>query len=306
MPTSLAQSAALDDLAQLLCDFLPGSRPPYADQGLSFGGVAAELGLSRYWSGGSKHPAIRRLLEGVLTSGTGRFTDLIVKIVERSITYRKRSNPLTRAEIDRLNALLLKVSVKIPALHDQSFLGSLAQNSQSSTSTSRVVVNPTALAALEKRSLELAALQPSPRGFAFEQFLSDLFSLYELAPRGSFRLVGEQIDGSFQIGSEVYLLEAKWENTLCGNAELLTFSGKVERKAQWSRGLFVSYTGFTKEGLQAFAHKPTNIICMDGLDLHHILSGKIHLVEAIERKARRAAETSNAFVPIRSLFPSVI
>jgi hypothetical protein len=37
---SLAQQAALDDLAQHLYDFLPGKAHPYADQSLSFPGVA--------------------------------------------------------------------------------------------------------------------------------------------------------------------------------------------------------------------------------------------------------------------------
>ncbi len=58
---SLRRGVALDDLAQHFYehDYLPGSLPPYADQRLSFPGVAAELGLERYWRGGSKRPAIR-------------------------------------------------------------------------------------------------------------------------------------------------------------------------------------------------------------------------------------------------------
>ena len=71
--TTLEQGLALDDLAQRLYEFLPGKPHPYGDQTLSFPGVAAELGLAGYWGGGSKQPAIRRLLEGVLNSGTGLF-----------------------------------------------------------------------------------------------------------------------------------------------------------------------------------------------------------------------------------------
>ncbi|MEO7863120.1 MAG: hypothetical protein ABIU05_22330, partial [Nitrospirales bacterium] len=58
-------------------------------------------------------------------------------------------------------------------------------------------------------------------GYAFEGFLSALFAAYGLAPRGSFRLQGEQIDGSFQIQRDTYLLEAKWQASLIGNADLL-------------------------------------------------------------------------------------
>jgi hypothetical protein len=98
--------------AQRLYDFLPGKPHPYGYQTLSFPGVAAEFGLAGYWRGGSKQPAIRRLLERVLNSGTGRFSALIAKIVERSLTYRKRSNPVTRDEIERLNAALLAARVQ--------------------------------------------------------------------------------------------------------------------------------------------------------------------------------------------------
>jgi hypothetical protein len=93
---------------------------------LTFGYWTSFFGLSQFWTGGSKQPAIRHLLEGVLNSGTGRFSKLIIKIVERSITYRKRKDPLTRAEIERLNELLLKIGFKIPELHDPAFLGTFA------------------------------------------------------------------------------------------------------------------------------------------------------------------------------------
>jgi hypothetical protein len=166
--------------------------------------------------------------------------------------------------------------------------------------------SPQALQNLNDRLLKLSTLKPQNRGFAFERFLTDLFTVYNLDPRRSFRLTGEQIDGSFQLQQEIYLLEAKWQDERTGQADLLTFAGKVDGKAQWSRGLFVSYSGFTEDGLQAFARgRRTSIICMEGLDLAQILSGCLDLVEVIERKKRRAAETGSAFVPVRDLFMSV-
>jgi hypothetical protein len=159
---------------------------------------------------------------------------------------------------------------------------------------------------LNSRLLKLTSMRAQERGFAFERFLSDLFALYELDPRRSFRLVGEQIDGSFELPPDTFLLEAKWHDAKVGQADLLTFSGKVEGKAQWSRGLFVSYSGFTDEGLEAFARgRRTSIVCMEGLDLAHTLSGGLNLIDVIQRKKRRAAETGSAFVPVRSLFMSV-
>ncbi len=153
----------------------------------------------------------------------------------------------------------------------------------------------------------MSMLNHHNRGFAFEKFLSELFSAYGLAPRSSFRLRGEQIDGSFDLPPETFLVEAKWHSEKIGQADLLAFSGKVEGKAQWTRGVFISYSGFTEDGLHAFARgRSTSIVCVDGLDLHHVLSSGLNLVDVIQKKKRRAAETGNAFVPVRDLFASVM
>lgn len=139
------------------------------------------------------------------------------------------------------------------------------------------------------------------RGLAFETFLRDLFNAFGLDARDAFKLRGEQIDGSFVLENETYLLEAKWQGPLCGNAELHTFHGKVEQKAAWTRGLFVSQSGFTVDSLHAFG-RGKRVICMDGLDLHDALSRELPLDEVLRRKVRRAAETGAAFARVRELF----
>ncbi|WP_260691845.1 hypothetical protein [Rhizobium leguminosarum] len=57
--------------------------------------------------------------------------------------------------------------------------------------------------------LQVTSLAPHARGYAFEGFLRDLFNAFALAAQDPFRLRGEQIDGSFLLGSDTYLLEAK-------------------------------------------------------------------------------------------------
>src|SRR5262249_1204832 len=134
------------------------------------------------------------------------------------------------------------------------------------------------------------------RGFAFEKFLMDLFHYFDLTPKAPFRLCGEQIDGSFACGMETYLMEAKWHDAAIGQAPLLVFKGKVESKAAWSRGMFISYSGFTPEGIKAFSlGRATNIIGMSGQDLFFILEGRVALREIILTKARRAAETGQFY-----------
>lgn len=163
-------------------------------------------------------------------------------------------------------------------------------------------ISPTILEEFKQRLIEISKLEPQPKGFAFEKFLNDLFNAHELAPRGSFRLTGEQIDGSFELNSDVYLLEAKWQTKQTSQDDLLVFRGKVESKSTWTRGLFVSDSGFTEDGLTAFSKgKATNIIGMTGQDLFFILSGEIPLQDAISLKARRAAETGEFYVSVYDL-----
>jgi restriction endonuclease Mrr len=102
---------------------------------------------------------------------------------------------------------------------------------------------------------------------------------------------------------ETYLIEAKWQATPTGVADLHTFHGKLDQKAAWTRGLFVSNSGFTEDGLIAFG-RGKRVICMDGLDLFDTLSRELPLNHVLESKVRRAAETGFPFARVRDLFPA--
>lgn len=147
----------------------------------------------------------------------------------------------------------------------------------------------------------LPSLDPHPRGFAFEKFLKALFDAFGLEARDPFRITGEQIDGSFLLSNETYLLEAKWQTSPCDAGDLHVFHGKIEQKAAWTRGLFISNSGFSEEGLKAFG-RGKRVICMDGYDLYEILTRDLNLTEVLHRKVRRAAETGAFFVRVRDLF----
>lgn len=158
------------------------------------------------------------------------------------------------------------------------------------------------IAKIKTELIQVSSLAPHARGYAFEAFLKRLFDAFGLAAQEPFRLRGEQIDGSFQLASEIYLLEAKWQGQPVGVADLHTFHGKIEQKAAWTRGLFVSNSGFTEDGLAAFG-RGKRVICVDGLDLYEMLDREIPLTRVLERKVRRAAETGSPFIRVRDLFP---
>src|ERR1700722_8082088 len=297
---SFREIQAVEDLADLLYDFLPGS----GNTRTAFPLAAAQASVGDLWVPGSKRPAIVQLLTATLEQRRSCFTKLIIAIVRQAMTYRRgKGNPLSREEIDRLNSLLPGVQFKIPELLDPSFLSSFGSpKAADPTPQASSTLSATKAQELASLLVEITKLDPQARGLRFEGFLNELFAGFGLAPRGSFRLVGKQIDGSFKLHGQTYLVEAKWHGPQIGFADLMTFSGKVAGKASWSRGLFVSNSGFTAEGLEAFTRgRQTNLICADGLDLYEVLSRRVSLIDVLNEKARRAAETNRAFVAVRDL-----
>ncbi|HBA2995822.1 TPA: restriction endonuclease, partial [Escherichia coli] len=148
---------------------------------------------------------------------------------------------------------------------------------------------------------EMKSLPPHPRGFRFEAWLAELFSIFKLAPRSSFRNTGEQIDGSFRLNDEFYLMEAKWHQKRTSAADLHVFEGKLSTKATWTRGVFISWMGFTPEGLTAFG-KGKRVICVSGYDLYHSLNHRIPLPDLLDAKTRHAAETGEPYAEFDRLY----
>lgn len=299
---NLSDEQCIEDLGDLLYNFLPGS----GNSRTSFPIAASKAQVEDFWIAGSKRPSLVQLLSSTFSERSHKFSPLILAIVRQSMTWRRgKGDPLTRREIETLNKLLAHISLKIPELNEKAFLDSLYVET---TPAEEQTPPPTATLSngiadiLSKRLLGLFELPAQKRGYEYEKFLTELFTAYNLAPRSPFRLTGEQIDGSFKLGGDTYLVEAKWQAGQTGQADLLTFSGKVSGKATWSRGVFISNSGFTQEGLAAFGSgRQTNIICMDGLDLHEVVHHRLSFVDVIEEKLRRAAETNRAFVSIRDL-----
>ena len=86
-----------------------------------------------------------------------------------------------------------------------------------------------------------------------------------------------------------------------GASDLRAFNGKVEEKAAWTRGLFVSESGFSEDGLFAFG-RGKRVVCMDGLDIYEMLQKQIRFADVMSRKVRHAAETGNPFGRVNDLF----
>lgn len=315
---SLKESRAVADLAEFLYDFLPGSGYSKWKGHVSFKTVAAKVGVGDFWQSGSKIPMITALLQSTLEHRGHLFEPLILEIVRAGIIYRdKQGNPLRPEDIDTINGLILEVGFKFPDLWDPDFRNSLSidgtQRAQElvDQAIKEERIKESAQSKKVKQILELkdqyfALYNESDRqkaGLVFEKVLNHLFALHGLAPREPFRVVGEQIDGSFELDHETYLLEAKWHKDPLPEGDLLTFRGKIEGKSAHTRGVFISISGISDEAKQAIVHgKQPTFFAMDGYDMTMVLSEDIGLVEFLRQRRRILAEEGLVVVPYQELW----
>jgi hypothetical protein len=318
MTLKLKDSRVVADIAELMYDFLPGSGNQRWKGHVSFKTIAEKVGVGAFWQAGSKTPMIVALLERTLEHRRDRFEPLIVEVVRAAIPYRqKQGNPITPAIIDKLNGLILEVGFKFPALWDPDFRKALASDS-SDRARERVdeVLAEERIKESEReaRTLQLEDLkrryfaldQESDRqsaGRALESVLNNLFNLNGLSPREPFRVVGEQIDGSFELDHEVYLIEAKWEKKACPEADLLVFREKVEGKSKYTRGVFISINGVTLEAKDAITRgKQPVFFIVDGYDVLMLLEDRIDLNTFLRQRRRILGEEGAVSVPFPELF----
>jgi Restriction endonuclease len=144
-----------------------------------------------------------------------------------------------------------------------------------------------------------AALDRQQSGYGLEDLLYRIFDLFELQPRGPFRLAGEQIDGAFVHEATDFLLEAKWQKSPANLEALRDLDGAVASNLDNTLGLFISIHGFTPEALDRYrqGNRP-RIVCMDGADLMAVLEGQIDLNDLLRRKRAIASQRGEVFTPI--------
>ncbi|XOV68691.1 MAG: restriction endonuclease [Fluviicola sp.] len=147
----------------------------------------------------------------------------------------------------------------------------------------------------------VSSSDPQKRGFQLEKLLKDLFTLFDLDPKASFRIVGEQIDGMFTFENSDFLLEAKWHQSPVDIGSLDSFSGKLGRRLENTLGLFISINGFSSDAIQAHSTGRRLMILMDGSDLMAVLEGRIDLIQLLIRKRRYAAQTGNIYLGIHEI-----
>ena len=147
----------------------------------------------------------------------------------------------------------------------------------------------------------LSSQNAQNRGYQLEALLRDLFTLFDLDPKASFKVTGEQIDGAFTFQTTDYLLEAKWQQAPVDAADLDSLAGKLTRKLDNTLGLYLSVNGYSDGGVRQHSSGRRLMILMDGSDLMAVLEARIDLLQLLLRKRRHAAQTGNIYLHLHEI-----
>jgi hypothetical protein len=140
------------------------------------------------------------------------------------------------------------------------------------------------------------------RGYALERIIGTMLDSQGLRPRLSYRIQGEQIDGSFRVERQYFLLEAKWHSKPKSASDIYDLQGKVEGKLRGTLGVFISLSGFTEKTPETLVRgKALTVILFDQDDFEAALSPDIGFLHILDAKLRAAAEQGVAFFPFRSI-----
>ncbi|MFH1674380.1 MAG: restriction endonuclease [Pseudomonadota bacterium] len=138
-------------------------------------------------------------------------------------------------------------------------------------------------------------------GYSLEDLLKELFALFEIEYKKSYRTETQQIDGCFQFEAFHYLVEAKWRQNMPTEQEIGGFKQKVDTKLESTRGIFISIPGFRPEVIDQFSKRGGNIILMDGTHLIEVLEGRFDLKDIIRAIIESAAQKGIAYAPVSKL-----
>ena len=152
-----------------------------------------------------------------------------------------------------------------------------------------------------KRLIDLSSSETSKqnKGYEFEKYLRDLFDAAGLKPRESYRVKGEQIDGSIEFNGNVYLVEAKWTGGPVNRSDLVVFADKVSRKSKFTRGIFVSHSGYVENAVETYAiGKTPEIILIDMKEMTWALENGIDIEDVLSKKVRKLIEEGKIYYNI--------
>jgi len=213
--------------------------------------------------------------------------ETVLRVTDRLWSYKKQTDP---EDAERLSADYHQLIERLNSVSELDQSGGKPVPAYTGVS----------YAGLTDEMNSIKSLPPHQRGYRFETWLKQLFAAFRLEPRAGFRNTGEQIDGSFKMEGEYYLLEAKWHKGATPAPDLHVFDGKLRQKASWTRGVFISWNGFTPDCFEAFG-RGSSVVCVSGADIYHSLGDRIPFPVLLDAKIRQASESGKPYVPYKEL-----
>ena len=122
------------------------------------------------------------------------------------------------------------------------------------------------------------------RGYWLEKAFYELLELEKFDYGKSYRKKYEQIDGHLKFGSFDYLIEIKWTKKPVKQKDISEFEGKLTTKAQSTRGLILSVSGFDDSSIEKAEKGTPKMIFVDAGELISVLELRSKLYDILLTK----------------------
>ena len=136
------------------------------------------------------------------------------------------------------------------------------------------------------------------RGNRFEQLLNKVFKYYSERSEGSFKRVGEQLDGLFYFDKHCYYVEARWKKQKTNAGDISKLRDRaVSGFGGDTKALFISFEGYSEECLTSLKGRTDErVILMDGADVRLVLDCKIAFDVLLAEKQIDVVRNKRPFV----------
>jgi hypothetical protein len=266
-------------------------------------GVDPQLYDAHAADSASKYVTARRVFAQLAERGSE--SDLLVRRIVTELANMTRPRPTAPDQEAGRRALaeLKQVATARRVLVDVADAEREKRLRDGERRTSATLARRNALSALQRQLTDLhSSTNHQGRGYALERLVADLFALFGITYRPSYRAGREQVDGAFEYKGFQYLVEARWRASPPDFGDLADFKGKVDGKLESTRGLFLSMAGFEDSIVAHFMGvargSRNNLILVDATDLALILDGLFDLLDALDYKIARASQEGVWWAPL--------
>lgn len=244
-------------------------------------------------------------LESRADSGLGQFRCMLRNLVEWDYFnpyYFDKLKKLDRSTAKRnLEHLKLLQEVREEKIKEERFHKKEKEKQREGILITKEEIKCIFLNLFSGKDQDGREISKQKRGYLFEEFLKKLFAYEKIEVTEPFKIMGEQIDGSFKYDGEHYIIEAKWQENWSATESLYQFAMKTEGK-MYGRGIFISINGFSPDSVRALINgKAIRTILIDGGDLALITEGMLTLKEMLDGKIKAAQTMGKIYVDASNL-----